>query len=203
MFVDDPDLVEESTLAMKAEKIVISRSTSPTFDKGSKRFKWTKFNSSGPYFTGKILSATSTTSRDFTSPSETEKGCETVLSVTDKCKSSALTENTSFEPCSQPETIPLIKTDASLPKENHSGQQLCSEEVLNPDIELPLVHEEDSLSTSRGSFDSNAEDESIYFSPELYDPIDTNEEKNELNGTDNDDKLPNNSNCILAEDLFE
>ncbi|EPY86533.1 hypothetical protein CB1_000306001 [Camelus ferus] len=102
----------------------------------------------------------------------------------------------------QSESIaPSIKIDASL--KNHSKQLLCYEEALDRDIQLSLVCEEAERSTSNTAVETEAEDESIYFTPELYDPVDTSEEKSELVGTDRDDRLANNSNCILAEDLFE
>ncbi|XP_045629377.1 Fanconi anemia group J protein isoform X2 [Ursus americanus] len=206
---NDPVLLEESDQAVKAEKIVISRSTSPTFNKQTKRTSWSSFNSLGRYLTGEILTATP----KFRSPEdcassvstfETEKGCETVLPLTDKCESSSLTVNSSFGPCAQSEiTISSIKIDSNLLKINDSKQLLCCEEALDPDTELSLVGEEAELSTSHRASETEAEDESIYFSPELYDPTDTNEEKNELVESDRDNRLANHSNCILVEDLFE
>ncbi|XP_033702754.1 Fanconi anemia group J protein isoform X6 [Tursiops truncatus] len=190
---DDPLLLEESAQAVGAEKIVISRSTSPTFNKQTNRVSWSGSNFLEQYLTGKILTGTPKfrSSEDCASNSstfKTEKGREAVLPLTDKYESSSLTVNTSLGPCPQSETIvPSIKINPTL---------LNPED---PDILLSLVSEEAELSTSN----TEAEDESIYFTPELYDPIDTNEEKNELVGTDRDNRLANNSNCILAEDLFE
>lgn len=189
--------MEESTQAVGAEKIVISRSTSPTFNKQTNRVSWSGSNFLEQYLTGKILTGTPKfrSSEDCASNSstfKTEKGCEAVLPLTDKYESSSLTVNTSLGPCPQSETVvPSIKINATL---------LNPED---PDILLSLVSEEAELSTSNTAFETEAEDESIYFTPELYDPIDTNEEKNELVGTDRDNRLANNSNCILAEDLFE
>lgn len=204
---DDPVLLEESAQAMRAEKIVISRSTSPTFNKQTNRVSWSGFNSLKQHLTGKILTETpkfrpSEDCVSSTSTFKTEKGCKAVLPLTDKCESSPLTVNTSFAPCPQSESIaPSIKIDASL--KNHSKQLLCYEEALDRDIQLSLVCEEAERSTSNTAVETEAEDESIYFTPELYDPVDTSEEKSELVGTDRDDRLANNSNCILAEDLFE
>ncbi|XP_057392490.1 Fanconi anemia group J protein isoform X2 [Balaenoptera acutorostrata] len=194
---DDPLLLEESAQAVGAEKIVISRSTSPTFNKQTNRVSWSGSNFLEQYLTGKILTGTPKfrSSEDCdsnSSPFKTEKGCEAVLPLTGKYESSSLTVNTSLGPCPQSETIvPSIRINATL---------LNPED---PDIQLSLVCEEAELSTSNTAFETEAEDESIYFTPELYDPIDTNEEKNELVGTDRDNRLANNSNCILAEDLFE
>ncbi|XP_045442357.1 Fanconi anemia group J protein isoform X4 [Pipistrellus kuhlii] len=205
---DVPGLLEESGQAMEAENIGISRSASPTFNKQANRVSWSSSNSLGQCFSGKILTTTPKfrSSEDCASSSstfKTEKDCETVLPLTDKFESSSLKVNTSFEPCSQSETIiPSVKIEAAL-KKDHSEQLLCSKEALDPDIELSLVSEEDKLSTSNRDFETEAEDESIYFTPELYDPVDKNKEKNELVETDRDNRLANDSNCILAEDLFE
>lgn len=201
---NDPVLLEESAQAMKAEKIVISRSISPTFNKQTKRANWPSSNSLGEYPTGDILNATPMfrSSEDCASSSstlETDKGFKSILPFTDECESSSVTKNTS---CLQSETfIPSIKIDATLLKKNQSKQLLGCEEALDPDIELSLVSEEAELSTPNRDFETEAEDESIYFTPELYDPEDTNEEKNELVGTDRDNRSANNSDCILAEDL--
>ncbi|XP_063484562.1 Fanconi anemia group J protein isoform X3 [Symphalangus syndactylus] len=204
---DDPVFLEE---AGKAEKIVISRSTSPTFNKQTKRVSWSSFISLGQYFTGKIPKATpelGSSENSASSPPrfKTEKmESKTVLPFTDKCESSNLTVNTSFGSCPQSETIiSSLKIDATLTRKNHSEHPLCSEEALDPDIELSLVSEEDKQSTSNRDFETEAEDESVYFTPELYDPEDTDEEKNDLAETDRGNRLANNSDCILAKDLFE
>nr|XP_012300983.1 Fanconi anemia group J protein isoform X4 [Aotus nancymaae] len=207
---DDLVFLEEPVQAMKAEKIVISRSTSPTFNKQTKRVTWSSFNSLGQYFTGKIPKTTpelGSSKNSASSPSsfKTEKmESKTVLPFTDKCESSNLTVNTSFGSCPQSETIiSPLKIDGTLTRKNHPEHPLCSEEALDPDVELSLVSEEDKRSTSNRDFETEAEDESIYFTPELYDPEDTNEEKNDLVETDRGNRLANNSDCILAEDLFE
>ncbi|XP_012300982.2 Fanconi anemia group J protein isoform X3 [Aotus nancymaae] len=207
---NDLVFLEEPVQAMKAEKIVISRSTSPTFNKQTKRVTWSSFNSLGQYFTGKIPKTTpelGSSKNSASSPSsfKTEKmESKTVLPFTDKCESSNLTVNTSFGSCPQSETIiSPLKIDGTLTRKNHPEHPLCSEEALDPDVELCLVSEEDKQSTSNRDFETEAEDESIYFTPELYDPEDTNEEKNDLVETDRGNRLANNSDCILAEDLFE
>ncbi|XP_062969252.1 Fanconi anemia group J protein [Cynocephalus volans] len=207
---NDPVFLEESVQAMKAEKIVISRSTSPTFNKQTKRVSWSSFNSLDQYFTGKILTVppdlrSSENCASSPSTCKTKKvESKTVLPFTDKCESSNVTLTTSFGPCLQSETIiSSIKTDATLTEENHSKQLLCCEEALDPDIELSLLSKEAKHSPSSRTFETEAGDESIYFTPELYDPVDTDEEKNELIETDRGNRLAKNSNCVLAEDLFE
>ena len=147
--------------------------------------------------TGKILTATPMfrSSEDCASTSstfKTEKKCETVLPLTDKYESSSLTVDTSFGACPQSETI--------VPSTNVDATNLNSED---PAIQLSVVSEEAEPSPSTTASETEAEDESIYFTPELYDPVETNEEKNELVGTERDSRLTNSSNCILTEDLFE
>ncbi|XP_069337183.1 Fanconi anemia group J protein [Eulemur rufifrons] len=206
---NDPVFLEESVQAMKTEEIVISRSTSPTFNKQTDRVSWSSFNSLGQYFTGKILTATPalrSSENCASSPSsfKTEKmESKTVLPLTDKCESSNLTVNTSFGSCSQSEAIiSSTKTDATLTNKNDSKHLLCCEETLDPDIELSLEGEEAKCSTPNRAFETE-EDESIYFTPELYDPVDTDEEKNDLVETDRSNRVANNSNCILAENISE
>ncbi|XP_008069038.1 Fanconi anemia group J protein [Carlito syrichta] len=204
---NDPVFLEESIQAVKAEKI--SRSTSPTFNKQTSRFSWSTFNSLGQCFAGEILTAAPElrlSDNCASSPSsfKLEKmESKTVLPFTDKCESSDLTVTTSFPPFPQSETmISPIKIDATLTRKNHPQQSLFSEEALDPDIELSLTSEEAKHSTSNRTFETE-EDESIYFTPELYDPEDADEEKNNLVEADGGNRLANNSNCILAEDLFE
>ncbi|XP_049716954.1 Fanconi anemia group J protein [Elephas maximus indicus] len=207
---DDTVLSGESVQAMKRGKTVISRSTSPTFSKQAKRVSWPSFHSSGQYCTGKILTAAPElrTSEDCTSSTSTIKiekmESKPVLPLTDKCESSSLTVNTSLEPCPQSEiTVAPIKTDFALTEKDHPKRLLCCEKTLNPDTEMSFVSEETKLSTSNRSFETEAEDESVYFTPELYDPIDIDEKKNEPVETDGISTLADNSNYILAEDVFE
>lgn len=198
--------MEESA---QTEEIVISRSTSPTFNKQTNRVSWSSFNSLEQYLPSKILTTTPKfrSSEDYASSSstfKTEKGCKTVLPLTNKSESSSWSVNTSFEPCAQSEAIiPSVKTDGALLKTDHSKRLYYCEETLDPDIESSLINEEAKLTTSNTAFETEAEDESIYFTPELYDPVDRNEGKNDKVETDRDNRLANNSNCILAEDLFE
>ncbi|XP_012381353.2 Fanconi anemia group J protein [Dasypus novemcinctus] len=184
---NDPVLLEESAQTMNGEKIMISRSTSPTFSKQTNKVSWSTFNSLGQDFPGKILTATPElrSSENCTSNTSTFKiekmESKIVLPLIDQCESPFLTVNTSFGPCPQSETtVSSVKIDIALTKKNHSKQPLCCEEALGPEIELSLASEEDKLSTSDRVFETEEEDESIYFTPELYDPVNTDEEKNEL-----------------------
>ncbi|XP_006833695.1 PREDICTED: Fanconi anemia group J protein [Chrysochloris asiatica] len=202
----DPVFSEDSVQSMKGGKKVISRSTSPTFSKQAKSTSWSNFHSFEQYCPGKSLTAMPELriSKDCTSTIKIEKmENKTVLPLTDKSESSSLTRNTSLGPCLPSEAIiSPIKTDTSDTKQNHLKQPLCYEETLDPDIEMSLLNNEAQLSTSYRASETE-EDESIYFTPELYDPVDIDEEKNELAETDRSNRLVNNSDYFLAEDCFE
>ncbi|XP_053425066.1 Fanconi anemia group J protein [Nycticebus coucang] len=197
---NDPAFLEESIQTMNTEKIVISRSTSPTFSKQTNRVNWDSFKilSAAP----ELRSSENCASIPFSFKTERMRS-KSVLPFSDKCESSNLTLNTSFGSCSQSETIiSPIKIDASLTKNNDSKHPICSEETVDPHIELSLVSEEAKYSTPNRAFETE-EDESIYFTPELYDPVDTDEKNNDLVETERGNILANNSNCVLAENLFE
>ncbi|EHB06437.1 Fanconi anemia group J protein [Heterocephalus glaber] len=195
----DPGSLEESVQAVKAEKNVISRSTRPTFNKLTKRISWSGFNLRGPYFTDKIQTKipelqSSENCASSTSTFEAEKiENKTILPLTVKSESSDLTANTSFRPSSQSEsTVPSIEIDATHTKKDDSEQLLCCKETLDLDIALSLGSKEVRHSSPNRSFETEEEeeDESIYFTPELYDPEDADEEKSELIETD---RLSNDS----------
>ncbi|XP_042550548.1 Fanconi anemia group J protein [Dipodomys spectabilis] len=199
---NDSVLLEESVQALQAEQ-VISRSSSPTFNKQTKKGSWSTFYSLRKCFTDSIETATPelTSSENCSSSTyKTEKVEEkTVLPLTDECEFSNLTVSASLGSCPQQEiTISSIKKDVI--EGNNSKQLLCSDKALDPDTPLSLVSKQDKYPSSAEALEEEeAEDESIYFTPELYDPVDEDEE-NELKETD---RLSNNSDCILAEDLFE
>ncbi|XP_046279208.1 Fanconi anemia group J protein isoform X2 [Marmota monax] len=204
---DDPVLLEESVQAKKAEKFVISRSSSPTFSKETKKVSWSNFNSLGQYFTGKMQAVTPqlSTSENCASSSSTfkeeNKENKTTLPLTDKYDSSNIKVNMPFGLCPQSENIiSSIKIDTTLSKKDHSKELFCSKEAQDPDLELSQKCEEAKHSSLNTTFETEVEDESIYFTPELYDSVETDEEKNKLVETDG---FSNNSNCILAGDFFE
>ncbi|KAM4823829.1 Fanconi anemia group J protein [Urocitellus parryii] len=204
---DDPVLLEESVQAKKAENFVISRSSSPTFSKETKKVSWSIFNSLGQYFTGKMQTVTPqlSTSENCASSSSTfkeeNKENKTTLPLTDKYDSSNIKVNMPFGLCPQSENIiSSIKIDTTLSKKDHSKQLFCSKEAQDPDLELIQRCEEAKHSSLNTTFETEVEDESIYFTPELYDSVETDEEKNKLIETDG---FSNNSNCILAGDVFE
>nr|XP_040126455.1 Fanconi anemia group J protein [Ictidomys tridecemlineatus] len=204
---DDPVLLEESVQAKKAENFVISRSSSPTFSKETKKVSWSIFNSLGQYFTGKMQAVTPqlSTSEYCASSSSTfkeeNKENKTTLPLTDKYDSSNIKVNMPFGLCPQSENIiSSIKIDTTLSKKDHSKQLFCSKEAQDPDLELIQRCEEAKHSSLNTTFETEVEDESIYFTPELYDSVETDEEKNKLVETDG---FSNNSNCILAGDFFE
>lgn len=200
---NDPVLLEESVQTRK-EKRIISRSTSPTFGKQTNRVSWSNFHSLGQFVTGKIQTTTpelrspkNCTSSPCTFKTENTEN-KTLLPLSDKPESSTPTVKTSFGSCPQSETIV-----SSVKIEHHSRQPLSYEEALGLDTELPPVNEDAAHSTSGSASETEVEEESIYFTPELYDPVETDEEDNEPINTDKGSRLANNSNCILATDLLE
>ncbi|XP_033618816.1 Fanconi anemia group J protein isoform X2 [Fukomys damarensis] len=190
----DPGSLEESVQAVKAGKKVISRSISPTFNKQTKRISWSGLNLGGPYFTDKIETAVPENCACSTSTFKAEKmESKTVLPLTVKCESSNPTADISFGPSSQSESIVLaVKIDATLAKKDDSEQLPCCKETLDLDIALSPASKEIRHSSPNRAFETQEEeeDESIYFTPELYDPEDTDEEKSELIETD---RLSNDS----------
>lgn len=201
MFLGDPILREESVQTVKTEKNVISRSSSPTFGKQAEPISWPVFNSLRQHFTSKVKNCTparvsSESHASGSSTFKTEKTEDkTALPPTDKYVSSNETANASLAPCPQSEVmIPSMKVGAT-PAKNHSKQPFCSEKDLYPDSELPPVSEEPRRFSSSKAIETEAGD-SLCCTPELFDPVDTDEEKTEV---DEIDRSSNNS----AEDLFE
>lgn len=194
MFLGDPILRKESVQTVKTEKNVISRSSSPTFGKQAEPINWPIFNSLRRHLTskGKNCTPARVSSESHASSSSTFKTEETedktALPPMDKYVSSNETANASLAPCSQSEVM--------TPAKNHSKQPLCSEKDLHPDSELPPVSEEPRRSGSGKAIETEAEDDCLCYTPELFDPVDTDEEKTEVDETD---RSSNNS----AEDLFE
>lgn len=190
----DPGSLEESVQAVKAGKKVISRSISPTFNKQTKRISWSGLNLGGPYFTDKIETAVPENCTSSTYTFKTEKiESKTVLPLIVKCESSNPTADMSFGPSSQSKsTVPAMKIDATLAKKDDSEQLPCCKETLDLDIALSPASKEIRHSSPNTAFETQdeEEDESIYFTPELYDPEDTDEEKSELIETD---RLSNDS----------
>lgn len=189
MFLDDPALPEEPAHSRKKERIIISRSTSPTFSKQTNRGSWSNFNSLGQFFTDKTQSTTPelkspkncTSGPTFTTEEVNNK---TPSPPTDKC----LTVKTSLEPCPPSETI------MSSIKMDDQSKLPSYEEALDSDTESPAENEEPVHSASSRPVEAEVEDDSIYFTPELYDPVDTEEDGSELVESDEDSTLANNSN---------
>ncbi|KAL1763706.1 Fanconi anemia group J protein [Sigmodon hispidus] len=191
----DPVLREESVPTVKTEKNVISRSSSPTFGKQTKPVSWPVFNSLRQHFAYKEQNGrpalVSSESRASGSPTfNTEK---TASPLTGNCVPSDGAANASFTP--RPWSV---KVDMS-PAKNHSKQLLHSEKELCPDRELSSGSEEAKQSSSNKAIETEAE-HSPCFTPELFDPVDTDEENS---GLVEADRSSNNSDCFSSEDLFE
>lgn len=114
--------------------------------------------------------------------------------------SSNKTADTSLAPCPLSEVIiSPVKVDAT-PAKNHSKQMFCSEKGLLPDTDLSPGTEEAKCSGSSKAVETE-DDDSVCFTPELFDPVDTDDEENsKLVETD---RSSNNLDCFSAEELFE
>lgn len=113
--------------------------------------------------------------------------------------SSNETANAPFAPCPQSETtISSMKVDIT-PAKNHSKQLFCSEKDLQPGRESSPVSEEAKHSSSSAAIETEAGEDSPCLTPELFDPVDTDEENSEPVETD---RSSNNSDCFSSEDLF-
>ncbi|CAH6775846.1 Brip1 [Phodopus roborovskii] len=201
----DPVLREESVQTMKTEKNVISRSSSPTFGKQTEPVNWPIFKSLRQHFTRKEKNQTpvlgsSENNSSGSSAFKTEKTeANAPSSLTGKCVSSNETANAPFTPCPQSKiSNSSTKVDVT-PAKNHSKQLFCSEKDLHPGSELSPVSEEARRSSSNAAIDTEADD-SPCLTPELFDPVDTDEENNEPAETN---RSSNNSDCFSSEDLFE
>ncbi|XP_023558932.1 Fanconi anemia group J protein isoform X2 [Octodon degus] len=192
---NNPGSLEESVQAetnVKAETNVISRSTSPTFSKQTRRISWPGFSVKRPCFTDKIQTAvpelwSSENCASHTSTVEAEETeNKTVLPPAVKCEFSNRMVNTSFGPSSQSERIVLsVKIDATLTNKNDSKQLLCCKEASDVDIARSPGNKEVTHSSPNRAFETEEEeDDSVYYTPELYDPVDTDEENIDLVDSD-------------------
>lgn len=92
-----------------------------------------------------------------------------------------------------------MKIEAT-PATNYSKQVFCCEKDLLPDTELSPGTEEAKCPSSNKAAETEVDDDSECFTPELFDPVDTNEENGELVETD---RSSHSSDCFSAEELFE
>ncbi|KAM9001014.1 Fanconi anemia group J protein isoform 3-T3 [Sarcophilus harrisii] len=201
---NDSLFLEDSPQKIKRENFLISRSTSPTFNKQTERNSCPESNSGKKYFSPKSLTSTPLhrfpKNDDFsTFPSKKEKRESTVeLSLTNRGQSSSLSG-----PQSETITSLLKRTNADS-KKYPAEQFLCPEEALDKDIDLSPIHGEAGFSKVNEDIESKEEDESIFFTPELYDDAESNAEENEElleNGGIN--QRTENSNYVIAENLLE
>lgn len=193
----DPGLREKSVQTMKTEKSEISRSSSPTFGKQTEPVNWPIFNSLKRHFNSKVKNRTPVLKSSKNHASASSAFNKTALPLTGKCVSSSAPANTPLAPCPQSEVIiPSVKADTT-PAKTHCKQ---NEKDPSPDAELSPVTEEAKGSSSNPAVGTEVDDDSVCFTPELFDPVSTDEENSELVKTD---RSSNNSDCLSAEELFE
>ncbi|XP_006983290.1 Fanconi anemia group J protein [Peromyscus maniculatus bairdii] len=202
----DPVLRGESVQTVKTERNGISRSSSPTFGKRTEPVSWPVFNSLRRHCTRTVQNCapalvSSESHASGSSASKTED--KTALPLTGERVTSNEAAGASFAARPQSEiVISSVKVDVT-PAKNHSSQLFCPEKDRHPERDLPAGSEEAAkhASSNKATEAEEAEDDdSQCFTPELFDPVDTDEEHGELVETD---RSSNDSDCFSAEDLFE
>nr|XP_045015657.1 Fanconi anemia group J protein [Jaculus jaculus] len=206
---NDPVLLEEPVQAMKTEKIGISRSLSPTFEKQTLVSR-SGFNFWGQYRTGRTQTITpkqKSAERRASSFSifQAEKTVnETVSPLAGKCKSWDLTVNGRWAgpPRAGSTSAGASEKDAARPAQaGPAPQPPCRRNAQVPEVEASLIRNGDECSRADlKATETEAEDDSVYFTPELFDPVDTGEGSSDPVGTD---RSSHNSGCVSDEDLFE
>ncbi|XP_074870114.1 Fanconi anemia group J protein [Carettochelys insculpta] len=196
------------------EKHLDSKPARPAIKKErEKRNSWTNADLMKQYFSSKPLTSTPLPVNEKKCISKAV--CEQKRSTSEssqrvvnerQCQSSLLIEHTPSGPSLQQETTSSsIKSEdaaaAGLPAE----QQLCTFKVIDQCIELSPVRGKNGLSMLSVAMEAEAEDDSIYFTPELYDDLESEEQQIEpLTQTCNNTVNQNEYGaCIVAEDLFE
>ncbi|XP_073171520.1 Fanconi anemia group J protein [Lepidochelys kempii] len=197
------------------EKQMDSKPKSPAIKKErQKRNSWTNADLMKQYFSNKPVTSTPLPVNEKKSISKamckqkrsTIESSQPVVNGC-QCQSSLLTEHTPSGPALQLETTSssIKKDEAAATEEHPAEQQLCTSGVIDQCIELSPVRGKIELSTLNVAIEAEAEDDSIYFTPELYDDTESEEQQIEpliqtCNNTVNQNE---HGACIVAEDLFE
>ncbi|KAH1178818.1 hypothetical protein KIL84_000149 [Mauremys mutica] len=199
----------------RREKHMDSKPKSPAIKKErEKRNSWTNADLMKQYFSNKPLTSTPlpVNEKKCISKAMCKQKRRTIESSQPvvnehQCQSSLLTEHTPSGPALQLETTSSSKKkgEAAAAEEHPAEQQLCTDGVIDQCIELSPVRGKIELSTLNVAIEAEAEDDSIYFTPELYDDIESEEQQIEpliqtCNNTVNQNE---HGACIVAEDLFE
>ncbi|XP_050784724.1 Fanconi anemia group J protein isoform X2 [Gopherus flavomarginatus] len=199
----------------RREKHMDSKPKSPAIKKErEKRNSWTNADLMKQYFSNKPLTSTPlpVNEKKCISKAMCKQKRRTIESsqpvVNERqCQSSLLTEHTPSRPALQLETTSSSekKSEAAAAEEHPAEEQFCTDGVINQCTELSPVRGKIELSTLNIAIEAEAEDDSIYFTPELYDDIESEEQQIEpliqtCNNTVNQNE---HGACIVAEDLFE
>uniref|UniRef100_A0A8D0HH76 DNA 5'-3' helicase n=1 Tax=Sphenodon punctatus TaxID=8508 RepID=A0A8D0HH76_SPHPU len=105
----------------------------------------------------------------------------------------------------EPTNSSMEKVETAVAEAYPAEQPLSDNEDRDLDIELSPVGEKSELSTSNAAVETTAEDESIYFTPELYDDIESEEQKNKplTQICNNIENLSQYADYFVAEDHSE
>uniref|UniRef100_A0A8C3HA57 DNA 5'-3' helicase n=1 Tax=Chrysemys picta bellii TaxID=8478 RepID=A0A8C3HA57_CHRPI len=195
---------------VRREKHMDSKPKSPAIKKErEKRNSWTNADLMKQYFSNKPLTSTPlpVNEKPCISKAMCKQKRRTIESsqpvVNERqCQLSLLTPS---GPALQLETTSSAICEAATAEEHPAEQHLCTNRVIDQCIELSPVRGKIELSMLNVAIEAEAEDDSIYFTPELYDDIEPEEQQIEpliqtCNNTVNQNE---HGACIVAEDLFE
>ncbi|XP_065429265.1 Fanconi anemia group J protein isoform X9 [Chrysemys picta bellii] len=195
---------------VRREKHMDSKPKSPAIKKErEKRNSWTNADLMKQYFSNKPLTSTPlpVNEKPCISKAMCKQKRRTIESsqpvVNERqCQLSLLTPS---GPALQLETTSSSICEAATAEEHPAEQHLCTNRVIDQCIELSPVRGKIELSMLNVAIEAEAEDDSIYFTPELYDDIEPEEQQIEpliqtCNNTVNQNE---HGACIVAEDLFE
>uniref|UniRef100_A0A7M4EXB3 DNA 5'-3' helicase n=1 Tax=Crocodylus porosus TaxID=8502 RepID=A0A7M4EXB3_CROPO len=176
-----------------------------------KRNSWSSSDLMKKYFSKPLISTPLPANENkFTSKAkcnQVKSTTETSQPVVDgqQCQSSSLTEYIPSRPASKLEKChsPAKKTEATTAMGNSGGQKLSTNEAL--DLCTGLSSVEGKVEPLNVDTEAEDEDDSIYFTPELYDDRQSEEQANKLLGQTCHSTGNQNEHgvSIVAEDLFD
>uniref|UniRef100_A0A7M4EV51 DNA 5'-3' helicase n=1 Tax=Crocodylus porosus TaxID=8502 RepID=A0A7M4EV51_CROPO len=198
-------------MATRKKSTLISYAKTPLTIEIKKRNSWSSSDLMKKYFSKPLISTPLPANENkFTSKAkcnQVKSTTETSQPVVDgqQCQSSSLTEYIPSRPASKLEKChsPAKKTEATTAMGNSGGQKLSTNEAL--DLCTGLSSVEGKVEPLNVDTEAEDEDDSIYFTPELYDDRQSEEQANKLLGQTCHSTGNQNEHgvSIVAEDLFD
>ncbi|KFP28871.1 Fanconi anemia group J protein, partial [Colius striatus] len=125
-----------------------------------------------------------------------------LIDSVNQCQSSLISEHKPNVPesCLEKDNFSVTNTEAPLAEEHPGNLQL----QVEPSIEFPLAGEKSDLSKLNVSAEDEDEDESMYFTPELYDDVESEEQKIEplVPASSTNENLVGCRKSTVTDDLF-